>query len=35
MQNIIISNLKKKDDLEILAEEYASHYNSVLKESLY
>ncbi len=33
MLNISVSYLKKKDDLEILAEEYASHYNSVLKEN--
>lgn len=33
MSNISISNLKKIEDLEIIAEEYASHYNLVLKEN--
>lgn len=33
MSNIRISNLKKIADLEIIAEEYASHYNLVLKEN--
>lgn len=33
MSDIVICNLKKKDDLETIAEEYASHYNSVLKEN--